>query len=52
MVTLTDPLWLKRSFDTLNIFFYRVVIWKNDGKMVGMICRPFRVAGTQLNVVY
>ena len=52
MVASSDPRWLQGSFSTLVGLFDRVGLRNNVGKTVGMVCRPFRAAGTQLEAAY
>ena len=48
MVALTYPFWLQGDFNTLAGLFDSVVLCKNARKTVGVICRPCRAEGIQL----
>ena len=52
MVALSDPRWLQGAFSTLVGLFDSVGLRTNVGKTVGMVCRPFQAAGTQLEAAY
>ena len=52
MVASLDPQWLYGAFSTLVCLFDRVGLWTNFGKIVGMVFRPFQVAGTQSEASY
>ena len=52
MVVLSDPRWIKGGFSTLVCLFYMVVLNNNAVNIVGMVCRPFQAAGTQLEAAY
>ena len=47
MAASMDPIWLQGAFRTLTGLFNRLGLRTNVGKKVGMISRPFSVAGTQ-----
>ena len=48
MIALSDLRWLQGEFSTLIGIFDWVGLRKNFGKKVGMVCRPFQAAVTQL----
>ena len=52
MVASLDPQWLQGAFITLVSLFDRVGLRTNVCKTVGLVCRPFQAAGTQLEVTY
>ena len=52
IVASSDPCWLQGAFKTLDVLFDRVGLRTNVRKTVGMICRPFQTAGTQLEAAY
>ena len=47
MVALLDLRWLQGDFITLVSLLYRVGLWTNFGKTVGMVCFPLQAAGKQ-----
>ena len=52
MVASTDPGWIQLEFYTLTGIFDRVGLRTNVRKTVGMVCRPFRAAGVQVDEAY
>ena len=52
MVASSDPRWLQGAFSTFVVLFDRVGLRTNVRNTVGMFCRSFHTAGTQLEVEY
>ena len=44
MVALSDPAWIQGAFNALLGLFDRVVLQKNIGKTVGMVCHRCQAA--------
>ena len=52
LVAFMDTVWMKGVFGTLTRLFDKVRLYTNAGNTVGVICRPYRTAGTQLETLY
>ena len=53
MVVLSDPAWLQGAFTSLVGIFDRVGLMTNAGKMVRMVCHPYRAgAGNRIEEAY
>ena len=52
MVASSDPRWLQGAFNTLVGLFDRVVLQKNSGKTVSMVCHPCQAAGNLTTEAY
>ena len=52
MVALSDPRWLQGAFSTLVGLLDRVGLRTNVRKKVGMVCRQYQAAETQLEAAY
>ena len=51
-VASSDPRWIQGVFNTLVDLFDRVVLRKNFGKTVGMVCHPCQAAGNLSEAAY
>ena len=52
MVASLDPVWLQGAFNALVGLFNRVDLQTNAGKIVGMVCHTFQVAGKLTTAAY
>ena len=52
MVASSEPRWLQGAFNTLFSLFDRMVLRKNSGKTVGMVCHPCQAAGNLSTAAY
>ena len=52
MVASFDPLWIQGDFNTLVGLFDRVVLRKNAGNTVGMVCHPCQAEGNLSEAAY